>query len=188
MTQKSLLVILLTSLVFATEPASGTTTYEIDKDHSSVLFSVMHNDLNPAFGRFTEFSGKVSFNPAAPDQASCDITINPASIYTANQKRDDHLRGVDFFNVKRFDAIRFVSKSAKVENGKLVLSGDLTLLDKTLAVSFKLDMPITKTNQKGTPMLGLSGKGSFKRSDFGMTKYLGGIGDEVTVILSAHAE
>ncbi len=65
--------------------------------------------------------------PPNPDKSAFTITINPASIDTNNQKRDEHLRGPDFLNVKQFAAMKFKSTAVRPINGGYSVTGDFTM-------------------------------------------------------------
>ena len=87
-------------------------SYTIDPTHSSIGFSVRHI-FTPVKGYFGEFGGSFSFDPKSGKAADIKIDIKAASIDTKNKKRDDHLRGSDFFDVEKFPQATFRSKKIK---------------------------------------------------------------------------
>src|SRR5206468_442117 len=93
-----------------TTTATDTTarTFAIDKAHSEVLFQVRHL-VTKVRGRFTDFNGTITFDPAHADRSSIAFTVNAASVDTATADRDQHLRSDDFFAVATFPTITFVS-------------------------------------------------------------------------------
>jgi polyisoprenoid-binding protein YceI len=69
---------------------------------STLAFRATSRVVN-ADGRFHRFGGHVSVDPRDPTTARISITIETASIDTANTRRDNHLRDPDFFWTERTD-------------------------------------------------------------------------------------
>ena len=91
-------------------------TYQIDPEHSQVAFNVRHL-VSQAHGLFNEFSGQIEFDPEHPEKTRIEATIVVSSIDTDNEKRDAHLRSVDFFDVGSFPSMTFKSTGADVKDG-----------------------------------------------------------------------
>jgi len=87
--------------------------WNIDPSHSAISFSVRHMVVSKARGRFTKWGGQIRFDPDDPAASSVEVTIDPASIDTADAQRDAHLRSADFFDVEKFPTASF--RSTKVE-------------------------------------------------------------------------
>ena len=87
-------------------------TWNIDPSHSAISFSVRHMVVSKARGRFTKWSGQIRFDPDDAAASSVEVTIDPASIDTADAQRDAHLRSADFFDVEKFPTASF--RSSKV--------------------------------------------------------------------------
>ncbi len=176
-------------LAFTCLPATAAETgeYKIDTVHSAVTFQIMHNGVNYVPGRFNKFDGKIVLNMEDPAKNELDINIDTASIYTGNMKRDEHLKGPDFFNTKQFPKATFVSKNIKLnEDESYSVTGDLTMLGKTNTVTLKIKM--TGKNDGGDDLI-VGGWGEFtlKRSLFGMDYGVGKIGDDVIVTMHIQA-
>lgn len=103
-------------------------TWEIDPVHTNVMFKVRHL-ISSVTGQFNDFTGTISFDEKKPEAtAMVDVTIQAKSIDTNNQKRDDHLRSADFFDVATKPTLTF--KSTKLVKGKKdtgKLHGKLTI-------------------------------------------------------------
>lgn len=160
-------------------------TYKIDTAHSTVIFMTKHMTVGNAYGRFNDITGTVVIDDADPGKSKVDVLIKAESLDTANQKRDQHLEGPDFFNVKEFPDITF--KSTKVEPGsdkKFNVTGDLTMHGVTKPVTAEVEFFGTAKSPRG----GIVGAGEarfkIKRSDFGINYGPQMIGDEVSVIVS----
>ncbi len=98
--------------------APGEAAYVVDGLHSSVLFSVVHLGAARFYGRFNEVGGEIEFDPDRPEEARIRVEIAAGSIDTNSEKRDQHLRGPDFFSSTEFEKLTFESTSAQVAREK----------------------------------------------------------------------
>src|SRR5258707_13338294 len=89
------------SALFITHAAFASDIYFIDKNHSDVGFLIRHL-FTKVPGRFTDFSGQISFDEANPDQSAVAGTIKNASINTDYGPRDKDLKSPKFFDDERF--------------------------------------------------------------------------------------
>ncbi|GAA4854328.1 YceI family protein [Saccharopolyspora rosea] len=113
-------------------PAPG--LWRIDPVHSSVQVTARHLGISSIHGRFNEFSGEVRIGSPI-ESSAVDVSIAAASIDTANQMRDDHLRNADFLDVERHPAITFRSTGLRQRSGdRWDLEGELTLCGQTRPV------------------------------------------------------
>lgn len=165
-------------------------TWDLDKVHSSIGFSVRHLAISKVLGEFREYEGQAEFDPENLEKGSVDISIKTASIDTENQKRDDHLRNADFFDVEKFPEITFKSrKIIKGEGSNLKIVGDLTIKDVTKEVILDGEFNGSVKDPWGGTRAGFSLTAEINRQDFGMTwnKALetGGfvVSDEVKIII-----
>jgi polyisoprenoid-binding protein YceI len=115
------LVVVVTALT-ETAPLLAGETYKFDQTHSTIGFQV-HHLLGTAQGQFHRFSGTIDLDRDRPENSSVTARIQVASIDTGIQKRDNHLRSPDFFNVLKFPEITFESRSVKRTGEK---AGDVT--------------------------------------------------------------
>src|ERR1043166_1194222 len=120
-------------------PAAG--TYAIDASHSEIGFGVKHMMVSKVRGRFADFDGTVVIGDD-PLQSSVEVNVRLDSVDTRAAKRDEHLRGSDFFNTEankfmtyRSTGVRHVSGSSYVVEGDLTLNGVTKALE--LAVDFE---------------------------------------------------
>ena len=163
--------------------------YEIDGGHSFMVFQVRHMNVANAHGRFNSFSGEITYDEADPANSEINLTIDMTSVDTGNERRDNHLRGPDFFNSKQFPEATFETSSvADKGNGILHVSGNLSMAGKTLPVTVEVTVTGPVEGRGGATLRGFEGKITFKRSDFGITYGMGGIGDEVSVTASIEAK
>jgi polyisoprenoid-binding protein YceI len=158
--------------------------FQVDTVHSSVLFKIKHQNVSYAYGRFNDVAGKFLVDEADPSKSTFDLTIKGDSIDTASGKRDTHLKGPDFFNVKQFPTITFKSKSVARAGKDYDVTGDLTLHGVTRPVTFHVVSTGTAKGMMGGTVSGVEASAVIKRSDFGMNYMVGPLGDEVTVTAS----
>ena len=158
------------ALVLMLSVSASAAEWKIDAPHSSVGFSVRHLVVSKTTGHFTAFSGTVSFDGQNVAGGSAEWTIQVASVDTDDQKRDDHLRGADFFDVEKFPAMTF--KSTKVipgEDGSFQLVGDLTIKGMTKEVTFDCEFNGVISDPWGGTRAGFSAGTSINRQDFGIS-------------------
>ncbi|NTW55893.1 MAG: polyisoprenoid-binding protein [Chlorobiaceae bacterium] len=172
------------------KPASAS-TWTIDPDHSNVGFSIRHLTITNVKGDFLKFNGTVELDDRNVTRSTVEATIDPASISTNVQKRDDHLRGPDFFDVAKYPGMNFVSKKwSTAGKGELRITGDLTIHGITKEVVLHAE-PFTREVKDpwGNIRRSTSATAKINRRDFGLgwnqTLESGGamIGDEVTIDL-----
>lgn len=168
-------------------------TYKLDAAHSTIGFSVRHMMVSNVKGSFGEFDGTIEFDENDPASMKASAVIQVASIDTANEKRDDHLRNEDFFDAPQFPTITFETTRVEGTLPNLTLVGNLTIKGVTKEVSIPVEVGGPITNPWGSVIIGLSGGTTINRQDFGLTwsKALDGggvvVGDEVRLILEIEA-
>jgi polyisoprenoid-binding protein YceI len=142
--------------------------YGVDKAHSSISFTISHMVISKVRGNFDDFSVKVVEDEKDLTQSSIEVAIKANSISTRNDKRDNHLRSGDFFNVEKFPQITFKSKKIKKEGDKYALVGDLTMH----GVSKEVTIPFTITgkiiDRGGKTRMGIEAFTILDRKDFGV--------------------
>jgi len=188
----------LAALVVAAVPltaAAAPESYTIDPLHSAVLFAIDHLGLSTIHGRFNKFTGKFTIDRAAKS-GNVELTIDTASVDTnendkgsRQRSRDEHLRSADFFNTAEFPKMTYKSTNVVFAgDNPTTVEGTLTLLGVTKPVSLKLDRfkcnPATATAKE---RCGGDGSGKIKRSDFGMSRGIPSIGDELVLTVAFEA-
>ena len=179
----------LASLVVAS--SAWATTYQVDKDHSTVGFTVRHLFSNVK-GTFDEFEGTFNYVPGKPEQWTVTATVKAASINTKVDKRDTHLRSKDFFEVDTYPTLTFTSTEvteATATGGKL--HGLLTIHGVAKPVVFDLQVHGEGKDPWGNVRSGVTATTRINRKDFGLAwnapLETGGVlvGDEVEILLEA---
>lgn len=168
-------------------PAWAADQYEIDPAHTSVTFKISHLDICWVQGRFNEVSGTATVDADNPAKSSFTLTIPIQSIDTNVEKRDEHLRSADFFDVEKHPDLVFKSTAVKQTDKGLEVTGDVTLHGVTKPLTFELTGGKSAEFPDGVHRIGYSAEFVLKRSDFDMKFMLGPVGDEVQVAISVEA-
>jgi len=175
------LVLPALALLLSSGAVQAADTFKVDPVHTFVAFRVKHLNVSYTYGRFNEPEGKIVID-ADPAKSSIELKVQVDKIDTANAGRDTHLKGADFFNAEEFPEITFKSTAIKASGEKKwEVTGDLTLHGVTKSVVITLDHIGTGKGMKGEVRTGFEGMFSIKRSEYGMSGMMQGIGDEVNL-------
>lgn len=180
----------LLALVFSAHAAPQ--RYSIDPVHTTVAFLVDHVGFAKTLGIFTEMSGSLSFDPDTNTVSSLLITVATASVNSANEARDKHVRNKDFLNVSEYPEMTFLAESATIDQaGAGEITGELTLLGKTLPLTLTVQLNKSDVYPFGHKRftLGVSAQGALNRSDYGMDYGVANalVGDAVQLIIETEA-
>lgn len=179
------LALLLSMLTAGTASAES---YTIDARHTFPSFEVSHYGFSLQRGRFNKLAGKLELDTAAK-KASVDITIDTASVDMGFEDWNKHMRGERFFQSDTFPQARFVARDFAFDADRPApVAGELTLLGVTRPVVLR----VTQWRCAKHPILprqlcGADLATTIKRSDFGMSANLPGIGDEVRITIPVEA-
>jgi polyisoprenoid-binding protein YceI len=122
-----------------------------------------------------------------------NIVINTDSVFTNDEKRDEHLKSPDFLHVDKYPEMVFKATDIKINNDETIINGNLTLLGITrpLVLTGKINK-IGKYPFGGIIkpyVMGISAKGTIKRSDHAMMYAIKDnlVGDEIELIIEFEA-
>jgi polyisoprenoid-binding protein YceI len=183
-------LVLLTAFSLAVLSRAETEAYKIDPVHSSVGFTLRHL-VSKFSSSFTKVTGTINYDAAAPEQSNVEATIEIGSVNTANEKRDNHIKSPDFFDVAKFPVATFKSKSwKKTGESTYEITGDLTIKDVTKEVVLATELVGSGPGMGGAMLTGWSAITTIKKSDYGLAgpAMLGKVlGDDVTITISIEA-
>lgn len=166
-------------------PAWAADSYQVDPVHSSALFRVQHANAGYTWGRINDPVGSFVLDDADVTKSSFTVEVPVAGIDTHNEKRDAHLRGTDFFNVKQYPTITFKSTSvAKGEGNLLQVTGELTLHGETKTITVPMELAGKGELPPGVKRAGVEATFTVKMTDYKMKAMPGAVADEVKVIVS----
>lgn len=188
---KRILATISTIIVLSFPAFAFAATWNIDPDHSNIGFKVRHLMVSNVRGSFERHTGVVDINDKDITKSRVEVTIDTASINTNVQKRDEHLRSADFFDVAKYPTMTFVSKKVvKAGKEKLNVTGDLTLHGVTRQVVLNVEGVTGESKDPwGNIRRGATATTTINRKDFGLVwnKALetGGVavGDEIAITL-----
>jgi polyisoprenoid-binding protein YceI len=191
----------LTTLLFASlsafaaygAKAPAAEKYAIDASHSDVVFGWNHFGFSNPSARFDKIEGSVLLDKADLTKSSISVTLPLEGLDTRIAKLDEELRGADFLDAAKYPTITFNStKIEKTGENGLKVTGDLTIHGVTRPVT--LDAKINKIGIFEIPGVmkaqaaGFDATTVIKRSDFGVTKYVPAVSDEIPVRITLDAK
>jgi polyisoprenoid-binding protein YceI len=146
------------------------TNWNFDKSHSEIGFSVTHLLISETDGFFKDYSGSVISNGDNFEKAKIKFEAKAASIFTDNEKRDNHLRSADFFEAEKYPTLNFESKSfTKVDDKNYKLVGNLTIKAVTTEVTLDVKLNGMIVDPWGNTRAGFKITGEVDRFVYGLT-------------------
>lgn len=164
--------------------------YRIDPDHTFVYFAVVHTGVSSVRGRIGVTKGSATLD-TAQQSAEVTVEIDPRTLDTGLKKLDALLSGEMFFDVGKFKTARFSGHSVVFAEGvPTEFEGELTIKGVTRPVKLtaerfvcqEVSILVIKHFVCGGDLTA-----SLKRSDFGLTKYLSMVSDDVRITISVEA-
>jgi polyisoprenoid-binding protein YceI len=143
-------------------------TWAVDRAHSSVGFAVRHTGIATIRGEFTEFEGTLE---VSGDLSTAHATgsVEVASVFTNEPKRDEHLRSPDFFDVEQYPKISFESTEIEpIDGTSFRVVGNLTIHGVTNAIVLDGSVQGTDVDPFGNERVGLELTGELSRGAYGM--------------------
>jgi polyisoprenoid-binding protein YceI len=161
----------IVTLLCLTLPFSAlASTWTLDPDHSAAQFKVRHLMISNVKGSFEKINGQLMLDDKDITKSRVDVTIDMASVNTNIKKRDDHLRGPDFFDTAKFPSMTFVSTKVEKDGAdKLKVTGNLTIKGVTRPVVLHVDGLTPEIKDPwGNIRRGASATTAINRKDFGV--------------------
>lgn len=177
--------VLALGLVLAARPG-GAASYTFEPKHTEVRFACSIG-LGMQRGRFTRVDGQVEYEPAAPDTTKVSARVATASLTTGEPMMDDTLKGSDFFNVRSYPRMVFVSRSVHATGAHTaVMKGDMTVNGITRPVKLAVSIaPGEAQSKRGGGGLEFVARTHIKRSLFNMTAFPAMASDDVEIEIDA---
>ena len=147
-------------------------SYTLDPSHSYGNFKIGHMGLSTMHGRIDVTEGTLVIDREG-DGSKVDVTLDPASVDTGHEERDEHLRDKEgFFEVDKYPKMRFVSTSVQFDDddsSEATVKGDLTLHGVTREVALEVEgNPKPIKDPWGKMRLGGVARTTIQRDQFGI--------------------
>ena len=181
----------------------GKTTYELDATHTQVGFKISHLVIAKVNGHFKKFKGSFKFDEKKGRLSSVSAQIDLDSIDTNEPRRDTHLKGNDFFAIRKNDGkgdlipekqfMTFTSSGGKIKQGSNTIRGKLKIGNKKKTIDLNIIFRGSVQDPWGTQKVAFEAKTKINRKDFGLTwnKTLDGgglvVGEEVEILIEGEA-
>jgi polyisoprenoid-binding protein YceI len=149
-------------------------TYTIDPDHSAVLARVQHIGYSWLVFRFDRASGKLGWDPAAPEKSTLSVAVVVESITSNVKGFASELAGEKFLKAAKFPEATFVSTAFRrgdAMHGKV--DGQLTLMGITKPATFDVELVGVGKGWADKPRLGVHAVASINPQDFGLPALFG---------------
>ena len=159
--------------------------YGLDKTHAYITISYSHLGFsNPHVG-FDSFDVNLNADSENPENSKVEVLIDATSVNSRVESFNGHLNGKNFFDTANFPAITFKSTSIKsTGESTFDVTGDLTIKGITKPVTLAAtinkaaDHPMRKV-----PTIGVSATAKVSRSEWGLSRAVPNVGDEVTLMI-----
>jgi polyisoprenoid-binding protein YceI len=146
------------------------TKWLMDHAHSEISFKVRHLMISNVKGTFKIYDANIYTTGKNFKTAVIDLWIDVSSIITGDEKRDEHLKGAEFFDVQNYRQITFTSATMQKAgaDGSHELWGELTVKGITKNIKLQVRFGGTKTDPWGNEKSGFEVTGKINRNDWGL--------------------
>ncbi|WP_158586682.1 YceI family protein [Henriciella mobilis] len=176
---------LLTPDVEATPEALRPGAYELDTAHAALVFKIGHMGFSDFIGRFDDFDASLDFDAENPESARLEAIVDMTSLNLPDKDFAATLMGPGWFDAEAYPQAIFRSTGIEV-TGEATgrVTGDLTLHGQTHPVSLEVTFNGGANDTlRGAYVTGFSATATINRSDFGISKFVGPVSDEVELII-----
>tara|TARA_Y100001933_G_C18942635_1_gene540222 strand:- start:67 stop:642 length:576 start_codon:yes stop_codon:yes gene_type:complete len=152
-------------------------SWSADVTHSNMGFKALHKGVAYTVGEFRDFDLSIKTKADGFSDAEIELTIDAASINTANSSRDNHLR--EYFETEQYPNITFKTNSVtQTSENMYALIGVFTMhgVSKEIEVQMK---HIGTTQSRGKEIAGLYFTAIVNRMDHGVGLDLSSVAPEV---------
>jgi polyisoprenoid-binding protein YceI len=172
----------------ATAPAFCADTFVFDPEYTIPIFEVGHLGFTTQRGRFDKMEGKATLDFAAKT-GNVEFTVLTESLDMGSKAWTIHVSSEGLFNVKKYPTMTFKSNNLVFENDKVVSAdGQFTLLGVTKPLTVVVNHFACGPNPVSKKfMCAADIAATIKRSEFGMTKYIPTVSDEIRVSVPVEA-
>lgn len=163
MWRASLVLFLFSFSLFAKE-----VTYVVNSQHSYLNFDISFMRVSTVKGTFPRLEAKFLFDDEKNIIKRVHAKVSVKDISTNDSRRDQHLRGTDFFNVGNYPYFFFDAKNVDLKKGFSELNGEVTIKGVKRKVKWSILHKGARKDNKGFESRFFIVRGNIKRSDFGL--------------------
>ena len=169
----------------AAEEASGG-EYILTRQYGSVMFRVFHQQYLDLVGRFDDYAGTLTLDPANLENSTLTASVDMTSLNMADADVVETLvNSAVWFNAQIFPEATFTSTSATVTGeNEIDFHGDLTFVGMTHPWTFHVKFN-PGTGALGGNTVGILGTGTINRLDFGLNQYTNMAAEMVEIEVNA---
>jgi polyisoprenoid-binding protein YceI len=182
-------LILALCLVAAAPAMAQPVRYEIDHQHTWVQFRLSHLGFAQMVATFHNVTGEILFDQQTPTNSRVTASIDARTVNSGLPARDDWIRAEAQLNTAAHPAIGFRSTAITVTGeNRGRMEGVLTIrgVDRPVVLDVTFNRAgINPINRMQT--IGFSATGTIRRSEFGVSAFLGPLGDDITVAIEIEA-
>ncbi len=148
---------------------------------TQITFGIKSVGLSVVEGRFNKVQSDLKFDPEIPQKGTAQLRLDVDSMSFSKPSLKGLILGSEFFDAEEFKHVKFTSRQIKpIAYGRYQITGDLTIRGVTKLVSFDTLMNPNPNNPR---LMDIHSNATIQRSDFGMRKALGGVGEQVNIQL-----
>ena len=146
--------------------AVPTGTWNTDPVHSSLGFAVKHMVVATFRGTLPDFEATIT---AGDDGSATLVGVGRvASVVLPDENLSAHVQSPDFFDAQRFPEVRYESHDLSIQNGELVVRGEITLKGVTKPLELRGELVGPADDIAGTTKIGVTLEGTVDRTEFGL--------------------
>jgi polyisoprenoid-binding protein YceI len=178
------IVTLVFGLVLQIQSTAKADSYQVDPVHSTTIFRIHHLNAGYVYGFISGPTGTFQYDASDPSTLAFTVSASMDNLNTSNTRRDEDLKGPDWFNAKQFPTIDFKSTSVKKTGDTTYdVTGDFTLHGVTKSITVSMEMTGT-ADAMGKTRTGFETTFTIHRSDYDMKYMPNGAGDDVRIIVA----
>jgi len=157
--------------------------YSLDPNHTTVLFKIDHLGVSSFVGRFNRADAELDYQAQDPASSRIRATVAMTSLDINRPDFADTLMSCDWLCAEKFPKAYFASTGrASLTGQTLRFPGRLEFRGVSADAELSVTLRGGTTNRlTGDKVIGFDAQLHFKRSSFGMARYIPLVGDDVAI-------
>lgn len=134
----SRIIAVIFALAVAIPALAALSKLDAAKSHISIVFKQMDVAVD---AKFKKFNANIDYDSSKPEKSKASIEIDIASFDLGDPQYNQEVLKKEWFNAAQFPKASFVSSQMKAgANGKITVTGLLTIKGKSITTSFPLSV------------------------------------------------